>query len=538
MAPEMFAAQLHYFHKEFLDNWHPASDLSLLLKAPHSPPSMYRNPLVFTTSNLHFISERVFFHLLTGDAVVEHSYRLALITHWLKIAQNLIIRGDFVGWLAIATALLAPSILRLQDTWSSVDSELCESFLSCGRYALLEVERWRMRNMRSTDTEPRVFGPEDIGFEVPQDITIPFFGDFAHCMDDVYLSRDRAINFPKIMEGIDQIQRGLKKWRKITDTLNQKGKDAKAPKHLAKPDEDYQRLFHSLNYANQNSPSARSATFFEMSLACEPSLTGHYVQSHYHERLPVDSGANLPLLFTEALPKFALFGKEEALAISGGSLSKKQHSSNLAPPTPTAGSQPHSPLTPVHNVYPHSTNRPHQPLRRIRSFPLPNVGPPTTGHDELDIATRERTELLSSVDKAVLGPMKDVAGVGQKIYHSKDEELVLKSLADANESRPSSIIENANKRASVASRRLSAQFQHANAASPRNSVHGSNFEPRPLSVVAKGGTLERLVDILVLGVEDFTRRMKRTNGNNLEDWYILSMDMNVFTITFFATFRR
>ncbi|KAG0643155.1 hypothetical protein HOY80DRAFT_1097578 [Tuber brumale] len=151
----------------------------------------------------------------------------------------------------------------------------------------------------------------------------------------------------------------------------------------------------------------------------------------------------------------------------------------------------------------------------------------------------------------MLRAIRDVAGVGQQLFYSKDGELVLKSITDdANTSRPSSVIETTSKRVSGASRRISAQF-YGDTASPRMSgqLDGS-MPPTPareefaldnrrcLPVVPKGGTLERLVDILVLGVEDFSRRM---NGSDpvftAENAPLLRMNMDVFTITFFATFR-
>ncbi|KAF8466601.1 hypothetical protein BDZ91DRAFT_157867 [Kalaharituber pfeilii] len=153
----------------------------------------------------------------------------------------------------------------------------------------------------------------------------------------------------------------------------------------------------------------------------------------------------------------------------------------------------------------------------------------------------------------MLRAIRDVAGVSQQLFYSKDGELVLKSITEeGSSSRPSSVIEvTSSSRVSVASRRISVQM-HSSAPSPRMSVHGDgNIFSNParqellnlelststLPVVPKGGTLERLVDILVLGVHDFSKRMNCSENTDPENQPWLTMDMNVFTVTFFATFR-
>jgi hypothetical protein len=147
----------------------------------------------------------------------------------------------------------------------------------------------------------------------------------------------------------------------------------------------------------------------------------------------------------------------------------------------------------------------------------------------------------------MLRAIRDVAGVGQQLFYSKDGELVLKTITDDSLSRPSSVIETTSKRQSVASRH-SAQLP-STGASPRQSATSDSTVPqsprefpreqtRSMLVVPKGGTLERLVDILVLGVEDFSKRMNSSENEDSSKTPMLRMNMDVFTVTFFATFRR
>lgn len=141
----------------------------------------------------------------------------------------------------------------------------------------------------------------------------------------------------------------------------------------------------------------------------------------------------------------------------------------------------------------------------------------------------------------MLRAIRDVAGVSQQLFHSKDGELVLKTLIDESQSRPASIIiETTSQRLSTTSR---LQSENSGATSSRR--NSKTIEPfaekhEPvLLVVPKGGTMERLMDILVLGVEEFSKRMIRLGPEDKDKPPgLLRMDQNVFTVTFFATFRR
>ncbi|KAL7271086.1 rho GTPase-activating protein [Rhizina undulata] len=549
MQPEVFATQLQLFHLKYLRAWSPESDISVLLTSPNLIPPTHRNPLIFSTTNVHFLAERVFNHILTGESVLSVDRRVALLSHWLKVSKLSREKGDMVAYLAIVMALLAPSILRLRETWSMVDSKLVDDLEKSGIRALRILERRRLV-CEGESFEGRVFIAKCVGEDVPHSEAVPFFGDLCHCMDEAYGSRTRNIDYQKYLSGLQAVLKGLEAWRERWNESKQasKSKERKAPKEI----EQLQKCFSALVSNQQGPVSALSNSFFDMSLGCEPSASGMYLQSHYHQRLPLSSGANVPLVFTDILPSFSLFDRDDTLAISG-TLHKKTPSSGLASPSVGPGSN-SGPSQSNQNLRPpNSPNATTPSLRRVRSFPPSKASSQTTGYDELDFTTRERAAGLHSGDNAMLRAIRDVAGVAQQLFHSKDGELVLKAITDdRTTSRPSSVIETASKRLSVASRRISAQI-HSNSTSPRISLHGDSasvpvtplyddftFERTShLRVVAKGGTLERLVDILVLGVEDFSRRMSdpEKSPTYSDKVPLLRMNMDLFTITFFATFR-
>ncbi|KAH0608482.1 uncharacterized protein H6S33_001616 [Morchella sextelata] len=548
LNPETFATQVHLFHLKYLQAWNPENDLSLLLASPHLPPPTHRNPLIFTSTNIHFLGERVLSHVLSGDSTANSvDRRASILSQWLKVGSLLRKKADMVGYLAIVMAVLSPPILRLRETWSLLDNSLIED-IENGAKLMRILERRRLEESDSYD-HGRILVPDlsEEGLFLSE--VVPYFGDLCHCMDEAYASRVRNVDYPKFIQGMEAIFNSLEKWREewVDAGLGLDRVEKKTPREV----EQIQKCLFTLNLNNKTPPSTNSTTFFDMSLACEPSSTGMYLHSHYHQRLPLSTGAHVPLVFTDVLPSFSLFDREDTLAISG-SLHKKTPSSGLASPSygPGVQSQQQSgPSQSNQNLRP-PTSSGQQIIRRTRSFPPSNDTSQTTGYDDLDYTTRERTAGLHGGDNAMLRAIRDVAGVGQQLFYSKDGELVLKSITeDAYSSRPSSVIETTNKRVSGSSRRISAQV-YSNSTSPRISAHGDISVPQTpvrggfelesfMPVVSKGGTLERLVDILVLGVEDFSKRMNASESNSPppERPPLLKMNMDVFTITFFATFR-
>lgn len=546
--PEIFATQVQLFHLKYAQIWSPANDISLLLVSSHLPIPSHRNPLVFSTSSIHFLGGRVFSHILCGESVHNIEHRVAVLSQWIDVARILRENGDMVGFVAITMAVLSPPILRLRETWSSMPPDLIEKLKKSGGSAMRVLER-RKLGVMSDDSSFRAVIPNGAGREYPCADAVPFFGDLLHCMDEAYASRDRNIDFQKMVQGLEAIQASLASWRTGWVDLNPHFDSSRQID--TREVEQIQSCLQFLNSNNQEPPSNNSVVYFEKSLACEPSYTGVYLQSHYHQKLPLSTGVNVPLIFTDIRASFSLFDRSDTLAISG-TLNRKttSPSSGLGPPGNSSNAYPTAAQSNQNLRPPTSHGQPQ--IRRTRSFPPTHPSGQTTGYDDLDFTTRERTAVLHGGDNAMLRAIRDVAGVDQQLFNSKDGELVLKAITDDDSvSRPTSVIETTSKRQSVVSRRFS-QIHSANV-SPRVSMNMESYSipntplregfdldnPVSLLVVPKGGTLERLVDILVLGVEDFSKRMNRSDEENADKpQSLLRMNMDVFTITFFATFRR
>ncbi|KAI5782440.1 hypothetical protein FPQ18DRAFT_397075 [Pyronema domesticum] len=141
--------------------------------------------------------------------------------------------------------------------------------------------------------------------------------------------------------------------------------------------------------------SINSPVYFEKSSTCEPSWTGLYLQSHYHQKLPLSTGANVSLMFTGVRASYSLFDRSDTLH-------KKTPSSGLSSAIKSPGA--------------------HPPAKKDTIIP-PKPSAQTTGFDDLDFTT------CHGGDNAILRAIRDVAVVGQQLITSKNEELVLKSMS-------------------------------------------------------------------------------------------------------------
>ena len=252
-------------------------------------------------------------------------------------------------------------------------------------------------------------------------------------------------------------------------------------------------------------------------------------------------------MLTDVLPSYKLFDQTDLLealatvdkrAMYGGPQTSRSHRE-----------RPTSPSSSNWAAAARGGNKP-SPLRRTNSYPPSKVSLATTGNANLDYSTHNRIAGLTSRHFPMLKALRDIAGVEQSLLHVQDGELVLKVVTDANRlSRPgSAIIETSSKRASLASKRSSAQVLGPPTistpppgklvSSARNSFHPEIPSAPAVDVVTKAGSLDRLVDVLVLGIEDFGSYLMEDNVETTgKKTSRLQMNIDEFRTTFLATFR-
>ncbi|EPS38263.1 hypothetical protein H072_7940 [Dactylellina haptotyla CBS 200.50] len=512
------AQQIHLFHKKYLTIWNPGTDISLLMDVTHALPAVHKNPLVFTSNAIHFLGEKLCTDILMPNH--SHEFRASLLSHWIDVGRILQDLGDMVGWFAVIMAILSPAILRLQMTWQMIEPSKLRTVVEEWVPVMLDLERRKFELNTAEAVRPSVMAPGGGAESIAVQDIIPYFGDLCHSLQETE-RRDNKINCKKLIEGYDGIEAGLERWSRYPEEKNIPGQAISVSKF--KEDPRIQQCLRSLN-DNSKAISVYSSALFQMSLTAEKPNTGVYVQPHYHQKPPLSTGTSIPLAFTELLPGFSLFNWEDTLTIAEAFGKKHFNAStgNLA-------------VIDMDNDPMLTSPSPHTPaLRRTRSFPPPRASAKTTGYNTLDVATHERTAGLQSKDNTMLRAVRDVLGVDEQSFYSKDGELMLKAdvNTDVTGSRPSSLIEHGRRPLSIAS-------GHAEGGERPNSfLNTARQSSKAMNVVTKGGTLERLVDILILGVQDFSTRMfARSETGERKDVAGFGMDEELFIITFLATFR-
>jgi hypothetical protein len=529
---DRFADQIHLFHLAFLDVWSPERDLSLLFLSPSAPPPTYVNPLVFTVCRIHFLTERALSHILIAESrTLLPEQRAEIWDKWFRVGEELRIRGDMAGWLAIAMALLSPPLLRLKEMWKFINARHQNKWLKPWIEIMETLYRRKLHfvDKLSTEDKSMILVPDGTGTTIAVADVIPYYGDLCHEIGEADANRGRQLNVEPYFRGLNVLRTRLDRWK---DAYKKPYSTWSLRSVGYKTDHDLQGLLHSLNLKTHNPSSLENTEFFQLSLGCEPCYTGQYIEHIYHQRLPIEIGAQLPLAMVQIMPSYSLFSHDDSIV----------KSNKHRPPTGYHSSTRqdvyvHRTKFESENGYPSSDKAGGKMLRRSRSFP-PSGSRAITGHQDLDWIAQLQTSELNSGDSNLLQALRDVTGLDQQTYTTKDDDLCLKSLPEQAQSRSMSVIDVDSNRLSQSH---SGQLHGSPSYSPDNGESGfPNAGPSgasdgfAISVVAKGATVERLLDILVLGVESFSTRIARADLQGK----ILTMDMEVYRRTFFATFRR
>lgn len=551
MSTDLLSSQIFYFHLAFSRDWSPTSDISLLFNTKYSYHR--HSPLVFDSTNIHFLGSLLLDHLFGGHRKVDAIYRGKLITHWINLGNALKGCGDMVGWLAIATVLCSVPVMRLRDTWSHVSAELRDRVVKEWAPVVFDLERRLMIADMSRKCTYHVLAPQGIGMTYPKERVVPFFGDLC-------VKYEEGSTYRQCEGRLNRIRTAFERWVSYLDQIPQNDTFDSPPE----PMPALQKLLYCLLATHYESPVASPETILKMSLNVEPAASGAYLKNHYVQKTPLNVGAYLPLLFTDSNSSYKLFSKSVLIAASGvlnqpaPKRSIRGSSTSTALSATAAGTNNHGSNYiggPRHNstsgqsVSSTSSNSSTTslngtmsnhaaaaaaaantmsgggPLQRSNSFPPTNQEAMTTGVRDLDLSSRMFVTSHSS-RHMLMKVVRDVLNVDTKDYHINDD-IVLKSLGEKSASRPSSVIENPSKQANSFSRQVSSQL-----VSPNPERTGP---PPEVNVVVKAANLDRLVDILVLGVNEFGKFVPRSEISDENSQFKIDMDIN--TLTFFATFR-
>ncbi|KAK9236168.1 hypothetical protein V1525DRAFT_231081 [Lipomyces kononenkoae] len=522
---DLFAAQIHIFNLRLYRTWNPVDDFSLLYALKYI--FARKNPLVSTIMLPHFLGTTMIKQLF-GTGSTGHNSPASmseLLSRWILLGNILKQRGDMVGWLAIASIVCSPALCRLKEIWSLLSSDSVDIVNRDWAPVIFDVDRRLILSELSSRRESsHILAPDGIGKVYSKDWVVPYFGDISiHLFERMSEINKGAIDITSSRNELVRIHKTLERWTLYIASVE----DAENLPILEAPDSTVQECLCSLYEAHMSAPPISPLAIMEMSLSYEPPITGQYAQHYTSHRSPLSTGSYSAILFTEVLPSYKLFAQKDLLE-AGGLLYKKS-SSSLKSKTSA------DPLVPQGN---HLSDTGTKQLRRASSFPPSRANMTITGYSDLDTTSRNRVAGFPNRHFLVKS-VRDVLNMGVNLYHIRSE-LVLKSFKDdgARASRLSSIIfENPSKRMSNGSRRLSAQFQPA---ALELQIPDRPSQLQPVNVVAKAGTFDRLVDILVVGVEDFSSIANTDDASNLQKSGHTSfhMNMDVFTSTFLATYRN
>lgn len=516
---ETFAKQIYHFHLAFSRDWSPTSDIALLFNTKYNYHR--HSPLVFDSTNIHFLGGLLIDHLFNNIHRIDNATRGKVLTYWINLGNSLKNCGDMVGWLSIATVICSLPVLRLRGTWCYVHNDIRDRVTREWAPVVFDLERRLMISDMSRKSTYHVLAPQGIGITYPKERVVPFFGDLC-------VKFQEGSTYKQCEGRLNSIRTAFERWDSYLEQIPQNDSFDSLPE----PIPIIQKLLYALLSHHFEAPVLYPETVLKMSLDVEPNISGQYLQHHYTQRSPLTTGSYLPLIFTSTVPAYSLFAKPVLIAASGALNGNPKRT--LRPSSSRSGDSFRTGTMGSQKLLPTSTSSSSivaGNLQRSLSFP-PDGTAMTTGYSELDSPSRQFISRHTS-RHALMRNIRDVLNVGAKLYYIRDG-IVLKAFEDdsTKSSRPSSMIENVKRQSTTASRRVSAQLT----GSPRpNSELSIADETGPVNVVVKAANLDSLVDILVLGVNDFS--CFATSDSKLDARPSVQIDMDAHTLTFFATFR-
>lgn len=435
------AYEISAFHRVFWTHWPPTKDISILFHTQGSASEWRLNPLVFDRHNPHFLSRQIYAHAF--DLKYSAKDRGMLLRQWLRLGNRLHDLGDIVGWSAIACTVCQPAILRLRDLWAYVPADSRMMLAQDWGFEVFELDKRASIDVLSKKTFRT--STEHMGSKYSKKSCVPYFGDI------IITDSGKIKNIMKTTQDqISRIQAVIDGWNRYVASQPE-GPVVSEPALIP-------GLQQTLAAWLKKSASSPQPDPMSLSLSVYPREFGAYLHLFYNDKLPLLSGAHIPVLFTQATPYFRLFPRGV-----------------LIPPGPDEQQQPR--------------------LRRSNSFPPAQLA---TGIQALESGAREQYARQPSAH-VLAHVVRDFLNLGAETFHTQ-KDIIFKALESEERvnsgrgSRASSLFENLGRRSLL-----------IDAQSRRQSLQSVDIQQRrsSVSVVVKAATLVRLVDVLVIGAGEF-----------------------------------
>lgn len=542
LDPAEIARQIHIFTVGRYDSLHlPASSILRLLR--HDKEDCLRL-LSFDWSQPHFLTRLVLDHVLQSSGSLEgglqHSAKLraSLLRHWIAVASFLLKLDNVAAWLSICGALCSRSIARLSASWRFVASNDRSLLAEVWAPILLQMGWSEVEVAGSPSIKPflsaattikssmssRQHARQDDGLST----RLPYLGSslVAALSAASTRSNDGAIlTFATFAPLAVEILELTKQWQaRSTGQIR--------ANEVTGPNAEIQRTLQSLCARNaERAEPFDSLHMLKLSLQLESPWLGKVdVQPALPMTKSLIACSQSPLIFPESLPTLSLLereGIEHLISSSGNTVEQEQrHADTRRSPTThlTTASFPFDMDATV-------TNR----TAGRRSSLATSSFARTKSHSS---RTREMPYSSHCIDWA--SPSASSPSSDEGLFRIGSDLLLCAApeLGPAQSSSPL-LIKRYSQEMGVGSRPVSQ-------VSKRSSLPASNrssFAEMPTTLLhtfVKAGTLDRLVDVLVMGLDHVTLD---TSDDSLERTFVfakrsrLTLDLAAYRKSFLATYR-
>lgn len=482
----LLAEQINIIDLKFNKLWNPKSDPSLLYELENFGYARI-NPLIFNSStNIHYLGRLIVNHLFgVPDPRRGESQRARVLEKWIEIGCVFDKIGDMVSWLAIATVICSMPILRLRKSWSLVEQKFMKIISSEWAPVVFELDRRNMISEASHRSSYHVIAPQGLGQTYSKLDVVPYFGDLTvkYTLNSTLKQCEKKVQRVKI---------SFSRWDEYL--LNLKEEKSAVSSRIKNDDPELQKELYNLLSNHVNLEPLSQEVAMELSLSSEPDSIGSLCLTD-ERKTSVSNGSYLPTLFTEVLPTYRLFDQGTLLNTCG--FADKNSSSRISSQDQAAA---------------------------------------------IDVLS---DELNHRADCFHVG--------GDLVFKLLDslEEATLSNFAtrflDAPSSKRLSLI--SNSRFSDLTATTSAvgkdEAQNSDVFAILDASNVLDSLSKPLNVALRAGTLDKMVDVLVLTANVFTQKINKEDtekfsekSNLLDNQYFkLKLDNGVFTSTFFATYK-
>ncbi|PWN27952.1 hypothetical protein BDZ90DRAFT_157764 [Jaminaea rosea] len=550
--PADVASQIQIFHADRLRALAiPEPTMSALAgktSGDSSPSAADAALFSFSGSSPHYLTTLILQQVLEGSdssgnsnsnnaaTLAQHArHRASLLRHWIAIASYSLSYGDVLAWTAIMAALCSRAISRLEHTWRLV-AEGDRTLLASSWAPKLSKLQWNEDG--SLPVEPAVSmssvtsrNPKSKDGRKPQ--CIPFLGDSLVDIRAAVATQEQPQRIPiaSLTQSSDRLYEAVTKWAGQSFKGSRVAPDAII--FVARPIVEFQQLLQHLSF--QSGTAAKSiSSYIDASLRLEPRSLGN-IDRNWRPPLPASLNAKtlLPLVFPEALPNLDLLDRRQIVAAAasddhramGSSLVTRDFDATIRGPSGAGSKYVRSPLsgTPLMRAS-------IQSLSRSKAAAMSSPGT-RAGALPFGLISEWSTRGLSTTAE-------------EETIHRIGNELILKSVDDPPMSLPSTPMTSKRFSQDFGSRATRPLSQVSRRSSLPASQRSSVIETvLPTQVQVKAGTLERLVDVLVLGVTDLSISLSGNNddasGPTDAQTKVsrLSLDLQNYRAAFLATFR-